>query len=86
MTIPPRRQIVFDRAGGHCEYCGVEVRWDTDRLSDPNRATIDHLVPRCAGGNNELPNLVLACHPCNNLKDRFNPYAADRDMMARLTR
>lgn len=28
-------------------------------------ATVDHLVPKSAGGSNDLDNLVIACHPCN---------------------
>jgi 5-methylcytosine-specific restriction endonuclease McrA len=29
------------------------------------RSTIDHVVPKCAGGGNEFANLVMACHVCN---------------------
>jgi 5-methylcytosine-specific restriction endonuclease McrA len=29
-------------------------------------ATLEHLVPRCYGGTNELGNLTLACYECNN--------------------
>jgi hypothetical protein len=29
---------------------------------------LDHVVPRCRGGSNELENLVLACGQCNSRK------------------
>ncbi len=32
--------------------------------------TIDHILPRSIGGSDELENLALACHRCNN--NRYN--------------
>ena len=40
-----------------CAYCG-----SADRLS------LDHLIPRCAGGADDADNLVLACRSCNSSK------------------
>lgn len=43
--------------GCTCVYCG-------DR-AEGEEASIDHVVPVAAGGTDDLPNLVLACRPCN---------------------
>jgi hypothetical protein len=39
-----------------CHYCGGEAE------------SVDHVVPRSAGGPNLAWNRVPACHPCNGLK------------------
>jgi 5-methylcytosine-specific restriction endonuclease McrA len=43
-----------------CTYCEVA-------LTDDNR-TIDHRIPVSHGGTDALPNLALACWPCNLAK------------------
>ena len=58
--------------GGKCFYCKKVV---------PNgQATLDHVEPAVLGGRSHLPNLVIACGPCNARKghtpiDAFNPEA-----------
>ena len=44
-----------------CAYCG--------RCLDESNATIDHVVPRCYGGQNEPENKVLCCDTCNGEKE-----------------
>lgn len=64
-----------------CHYCGLagRVLWAPARVdydhwyrSVPERVhfhhEIDHVIPVCAGGTNDLVNLVLACEPCNRRK------------------
>lgn len=46
--------------GPACVYC-------LEPLSEAN-ATVDHYVPRAAGGSNHIDNLRPACFPCNNWK------------------
>lgn len=53
------------RDGWDCVMCGVLLNIDT--------ATIEHWVPRAAGGTNEDRNLKLACQPCNNEKSDLVP-------------
>ena len=43
-----------------CQYCG-----DTFTPSD---LTIDHVIPRVAGGKTTWENTVTACRPCNSKK------------------
>ncbi len=49
----------------HCAYCGIYLRFC--------HATIDHVMPRSAGGSNDPSNLVLACNACNQAKDDLHP-------------
>lgn len=62
----PRRQISFTRKNLYrrdnytCQYCGM--RKPTSRL------TIDHIKPRCRGGQSTWENCVLACIGCNTAK------------------
>ena len=57
------RDLVAHRATA-CTYCGA-----ADRLS------LDHLVPRLAGGPDDANNLIPACRSCNSSKGA-------RDVMA----
>lgn len=51
------RMAVLTRDGFRCRYCGAE----------PARAylQVDHVVPRAAGGQTVLENLVTSCSDCN---------------------
>jgi hypothetical protein len=57
--------LVFQRAGGRCEYCHCPAEYCPDPFS------VDHVVPQAAGGTNQLANLALSCLGCNNLKHTF---------------
>jgi 5-methylcytosine-specific restriction endonuclease McrA len=45
-----------------CGYCGAKLTKQTRQ--------IDHIHPQCAGGNDERPNLLLACRRCNRQKGK----------------
>ena len=55
---------------GSIHLCGGCVHCAPSFKTPPGvqLAYIDHVVPRAKGGSNELPNLVLACNPCNSRK------------------
>lgn len=55
-----KRLALYIRHGFTCAYCGKDLRH-----SEPEELTLDHLVPRSAGGKNEASNLILACRSCN---------------------
>src|SRR5690349_14505404 len=66
-----RRQQVWDRANGLCEYCRL-----------PQSATVlphevDHIRSQKHSGTSDLSNLALACFYCNSYKganiDGFDP-------------
>lgn len=50
------RTKVFNACGWRCHYCG-----------DP-ATTVDHIVPRSAGGPSRRWNLAGACRDCNSFK------------------
>lgn len=51
------REMVFERDGYECRYCGC-----TDELA------VDHIIPLSRGGTNDPENLTPACKPCNSSK------------------
>jgi hypothetical protein len=57
-----QKQAVLERARGCCEYCKSQGRFATQSFS------IEHIIPRHAGGETTLDNLALACQGCNNHK------------------
>ena len=56
------REIVARRARHSCEYCRSQERYSPDPFS------IEHIVPRSRGGDDEDANLAFSCQGCNNLK------------------
>ena len=55
------RAFVYHRDGGKCQYCGK-------RPGKDNPLTLDHIVPRAAGGTDRPDNIVAACRKCNYAK------------------
>jgi len=53
------RTQVWDRAGGHCEYC--RIHQDHVEL----RHHIEHIVARKHGGLDDPSKLCVACERCN---------------------
>ncbi len=57
-----QKRAVFQRANGCCEYCRSQVRFALQSFS------VEHILPKSAGGDSDLENLALACQGCNNHK------------------
>lgn len=55
-----RRSEVFERDGGICQLCGVEL--------DPKNWHEDHVIPIVIGGSDMLDNVQATCPPCNMRK------------------
>lgn len=62
------RKNLFKRDRYTCQYCGVQP--------GPGELTIDHVVPRSAGGTSTWENCVLACVECNKRKADRSPAQA----------
>lgn len=58
-------QVLLDQSDNECAYCGDEIS-----LSK-NNFEIDHILPLCVGGSNNLSNLVACCVLCNALAGRY---------------
>ena len=54
------KKNIWLRDGGQCQYCEKKIS-----LSD---ATVDHVVPKSKGGENNWENVTLACSKCNQKK------------------
>jgi len=50
---------VFERDGFRCVYCGLSS------VEDGVKLHADHIVPKSAGGDDLVTNLVTACKSCN---------------------
>lgn len=57
MNIAPSRSMIYKRDNNTCQYCGAK-----------SKLTIDHVIPRCKGGEDSWENLVVACSSCNTKK------------------
>jgi 5-methylcytosine-specific restriction endonuclease McrA len=55
------------RDGTDCGICGRIVELNAPK-TDPDRPSIDHIIPRAAGGTNDPANLQLAHLSCNHRK------------------
>lgn len=58
---PEKRLAIYIRDGFQCAYCGRDLKHATAA-----EVTLDHLLPRVAGGTNEATNLITACRACNS--------------------
>jgi hypothetical protein len=55
-----KRLAIYVRDGFQCVYCGQNLKG-----AAATDVTLDHLLPRSAGGSNDATNLVTACRSCN---------------------
>ena len=54
------QKVLYRRQGGYCAGCS--------HYFQPRNLTIDHIVPKAKGGKDDISNLQLLCHACNQLK------------------
>lgn len=72
-TIPCHRRNVIWRDNNQCQYCSKHFMAD--------KLTIDHVVPRSRGGQNDWLNLVTACKKCNQKKGDKTPSEANMPLI-----
>lgn len=56
------RNLVFERAGGICEYCCTPTEFSTDDFA------VEHIIPKSRGGTDDVENLAWSCQGCNSRK------------------
>ncbi len=66
--VPFSRKNVLIRDCHRCQYCGREFQ--------PNELTMDHIVPKVQGGDNQWTNVVACCKVCNVRKGGLTPRQA----------
>lgn len=54
------RRNVYDKMQGHCAYCGKPIE-----LTDMQ---VDHVIPLCRGGVDDISNMMPTCRWCNHYK------------------
>jgi hypothetical protein len=57
MSHRPSKTMIYKRDSNSCQYCG-----------STRNLTIDHVIPKCRGGEDTWENLVVACSSCNTKK------------------
>lgn len=65
VTHGAKNQRIMARDNYTCVYCGCDLLASLDALIN---SSIDHVVPRAAGGTHDTTNLVACCSACNRLK------------------
>jgi 5-methylcytosine-specific restriction endonuclease McrA len=67
ITIASLRQ----RDGDNCCYCATPLLFKagTRGSIQPNRASLEHILPLSRGGHHSWDNVALACHRCNMQKN-----------------
>jgi len=68
-----KKHALYRKQGGHCHYCY--------NIFPIHRLTLDHIIRQKDGGKHDLPNLVLACQPCNAYREL--PIGASAAVIAR---
>ncbi|MCB0096314.1 MAG: HNH endonuclease [Caldilineaceae bacterium] len=74
----PRLEVVRRLYRYACGYCGVT------EIDAGSELTVDHFMPRVAGGGDDLDNLVYACWKCNQYKHDFWPNEDDISQQRRI--
>jgi hypothetical protein len=59
------RDVVCNRDGWRCWYCGNDLRPFIGTRNRWRSIHVDHLIPRSAGGPTRFWNLVTSCLICN---------------------
>ncbi len=55
-----KKKFLHEEQNGRCHYCRDEMIL--------KQSTLDHVIPRSQGGEDNIGNLVLACYGCNQKK------------------
>lgn len=63
---PQVREQVWNLTGGVCAYCGANLARDSS--TEGETFNVEHVVPRSAGGPDNIANYVPACSGCNASK------------------
>jgi 5-methylcytosine-specific restriction endonuclease McrA len=66
-----RLDTLCEAQNWHCCYCGIVMIADGPQGDDS--ASIEHVVPKTAGGSDTWDNLVAACRLCNNARSAMQP-------------
>jgi hypothetical protein len=64
---------LWNKTQGLCFWCGQKTLDLNKRdTKNPLNPTLDHVIPKAAGGKKEEGNIVLACKACNDVRGQYN--------------
>ena len=69
------RQHIYARDNKTCQYCGEKFPL--------NKLTLDHVIPKSAGGRTSWTNIVAACIDCNTTKADMTPQQAGMKLLSK---
>lgn len=69
----PSRKNIFKRDEFICQYCSIKL--------ERTQATVDHVIPRCRGGQHTWNNVVCCCLRCNRKKGDRTPSEANMPLL-----
>ena len=65
--IPEKTRLaIWERCGGRCEHCGKKA------------VDAHHIIPRSAGGSNDINNLIALCRACHDEPVILNKIAKNK--------
>lgn len=70
------KEEILAKTKGTCFYCHMPLQI-TDYDAD-NYLTIDHFIPLCKNGTDDIKNLVPSCRECNVTKGDMIPLSTKR--------
>ncbi|MGE0025590.1 MAG: HNH endonuclease [Thermoleophilia bacterium] len=78
------RRKLFERDGARCLVCGIDPETEYPDLPGVRpRLTIGHVIPLNRGGTDDLDNLRLECHLCNEQARDDSEPPIDPDLVTR---
>lgn len=83
------RRHHFNRQGGMCCYCDVDMIlmiWRSDDRPPDNLATLEHLRRKIDGGPDTIENTACACLSCNGERGELSPEEWRAIVQSRLIR
>ncbi len=58
------------QTGFRCQYCGMDFFESVDNYYS---LQVEHIIPKCKGGDDNPENLTVACELCNFIKLKWDP-------------
>jgi len=72
-----KKRIMFNRDDWSCQYCNKKLTY--------NSITVDHVIPKCKGGQTTWKNCVVCCKQCNRNKGPNLPHEANMKLLKQPT-
>lgn len=69
------RKAIFKRDGFICQYCSIAM--------SGSELTLDHILPKCRGGQGTWLNCTTSCFSCNSKKGNKTPDEAGMKLISK---